>query len=102
MRGGGGVPEVGDCCGDVGHGEADALEVAFAGDVGDFAGVRAGGEDVFSVQGLDSEFTGFFGAVGEDGDYAWESAGQGWLVLHFGGGDEHCSFGSQAGDGRFE
>ena len=69
----------------MGYRETDAVEVAFAGDVGDFAWVGAGGEDVFPVQGFDSEFAGFFGVVGEDGDYAWENAGQRGLVLHFGG-----------------
>jgi hypothetical protein len=87
LPGGGGVPEVGDCGGDVGYGEADALEVAFAGDVGDFAGVRVGGEDGFSVEDFGAEFAGLFGVVGEDGDYSGEDAGESGLVLHFGGGD---------------
>ena len=76
------MPEVGEGGGDVGYGETDALDVAFAGDVGDFAWVRVRGEDVFSVQDFDSEFAGLFGVVGEDGDYSGRMPGSaGWFCI---------------------
>ena len=42
---GSGGPEASYGGGDVGYGEADTVEIAFAGNAGDFAGIRGGEEN---------------------------------------------------------